>query len=48
MEFEVKRAKKICDFYGAIVILHHHPYRLAIDIDGIGFITADKIAKREV
>ncbi|HON45263.1 MAG TPA: ATP-dependent RecD-like DNA helicase, partial [Planctomycetota bacterium] len=43
-----KRAAKICDFYGGniVAILHHHPYRLAIDIDGIGFITADKIAQR--
>ncbi len=42
------RAKKICDYYGgnAIAIVQHHPYRLAIDIDGIGFITADQIAQK--
>lgn len=42
------RATKIYDYYGGNVvsILQHHPYRLAIDIDGIGFLTADRIARQ--
>ena len=40
-------AVKIYKHYGnaAIQIVKHHPYRLATDIWGIGFITADKIAR---
>lgn len=43
-----RRAAKICDYYGGNVmaILKHHPYQLAIDIDGIGFTTADMIAQK--
>ncbi len=41
------RAAKIYKKYGGnlVSILKHNPYRLAIDIDGIGFLTADKIAQ---
>lgn len=40
-------ALKIYDVYGAktIDIVKNNPYRLVEDIDGIGFMTADKIAK---
>ena len=43
-----KRAVKICEHYGGNVftILKEHPYRLAIDINGIGFMTADQIARK--
>lgn len=43
-----KRASAICKYYGSkvISILKNHPYRLAIDIEGIGFITADAIAQK--
>ena len=39
-------ATKIFKFYGGdtLKILRENPYRLALDIDGIGFKTADKIA----
>ncbi len=41
-------ATKIFKFYGneAIGILKENPYRLAMDIYGIGFLTADKIARK--
>ena len=40
-------ALKIYDIYGAntIEIVKNNPYRLVEDVDGIGFMTADKIAK---
>ena len=40
-------ALKIYDIYGAKTtdIVKNNPYRLVEDIDGIGFLTADKIAK---
>lgn len=43
-----QRAAKICSFYGGNVmaVLKHHPYQLAMDIDGIGFLTADIIAQK--
>ena len=39
-------AVKICKQYGAsaVQVVHQDPYRLAQDIRGIGFITADRIA----
>ncbi len=42
------RAAKICDYYSGNVIsvLKNHPYRLALDIDGIGFTIADQIARK--
>lgn len=41
------RAAKIYRQYGGntVAILREHPYRLATDIDGIGFLTADRIAR---
>ncbi|WP_372369110.1 ATP-dependent RecD-like DNA helicase [Candidatus Uabimicrobium sp. HlEnr_7] len=41
------RAAKIYKKYGGnlVAIIKNNPYRLAIDIDGIGFLTADKIAR---
>lgn len=40
-------ALKIYDIYGSntIEIVKNNPYRLVEDVDGIGFMTADKIAK---
>lgn len=40
-------ALKIYDVYGAntIEIVKNNPYRLVEDVDGIGFLTADRIAK---
>ena len=40
------RAARIYQRYGGnlVAILKHHPYRLAMDIDGIGFTIADRIA----
>ncbi len=40
-------AKSLHDRYGsqALAMLEHHPYKLARDISGIGFLTADKIAR---
>ena len=40
-------ALKIYDIYGSktIDVVKNNPYRLVEDIDGIGFLTADKIAK---
>jgi exodeoxyribonuclease V alpha subunit len=40
-------AKALHDRYGsqALAMLEHHPYKLARDISGIGFLTADKIAR---
>ncbi|WP_341531740.1 AAA family ATPase (plasmid) [Nostoc sp. UHCC 0302] len=37
---------KICDYYGhqTLHVLQNNPYRLADDIDGIGFKTADELA----
>lgn len=37
---------RVFRYYGAatIQVLHENPYRLAIDIFGIGFLTADKVA----
>ena len=42
------RAVKIYKEYGnnLISVIKHHPYRLANDIDGIGFLTADRIARQ--
>jgi exodeoxyribonuclease V alpha subunit len=42
------RAVKIYRQYGGNLfsVVKEHPYRLAIDIDGIGFITADRIAQK--
>lgn len=40
-------ARKIISFYGenaAVAVLQQNPYRLASDIDGIGFLSADRIA----
>ena len=41
------RAAKIYKKYGGnlVAMIKNNPYRLAIDIDGIGFLTADKIAR---
>ncbi len=41
-------ATKIYKYYGhdAIRVLRNNPYRLAMDIYGIGFLTADKIAQK--
>ena len=43
----VNMALKIFDAYGAktVDIVKRNPYKLVEDIDGIGFLTADKIAK---
>ena len=40
-------AKALHDRYGsqALAMLEHHPYKLARDISGIGFLTSDKIAR---
>lgn len=42
------RAVKIYKQYGGNLfsVVKNHPYRLAIDIDGIGFLTADRIAQK--
>lgn len=47
LEISVNLAIKIYKFYGAQTrfIIESNPYRLVENIDGIGFITADKIAK---
>ena len=39
-------AMRIYRFYGGagLAVLHENPYRLAVDIPGIGFLTADRIA----
>ncbi len=41
-------AVRIFKFYGpaALNIVRHNPYRMAMDIPGIGFITADSIARK--
>jgi exodeoxyribonuclease V alpha subunit len=44
----IGHAWKIWRFYGkgALKLLTQNPYRLSMDISGIGFLTADKIARR--
>lgn len=46
-DISVNMALKIFEVYGAktVEIVRNNPYRLVEDIDGIGFLTADKIAK---
>ncbi len=46
-DISVNLALKIFDAYGAktVEIVKNNPYRLVEDVDGIGFLTADKIAK---
>ncbi len=46
-DISVNMALKIFDIYGAktVEIVRNNPYRLVEDVDGIGFLTADKIAK---
>ncbi len=46
-DISVNLALKIFDTYGAktVEIVKNNPYRLVEDVDGIGFLTADKIAK---
>ena len=46
-DISVNMALKIFEIYGSktVEIVRNNPYRLVEDIDGIGFLTADKIAK---
>ena len=46
-DISVNMALKIFEVYGSktVEIVRNNPYRLVEDIDGIGFLTADKIAK---
>ncbi len=46
-DISVNMALKIFDVYGAktVEIVRNNPYRLVEDVDGIGFLTADRIAK---
>lgn len=47
-EISPARAARIYKLYGdqAITIIAHDPYRLARDIKGIGFLSADKVAEK--
>ncbi len=48
-EIPIGTALKIYRFYGddTVNIVSHNPYKLIEDIDGIGFITADRIAEKQ-
>ncbi|MDE7463663.1 MAG: ATP-dependent RecD-like DNA helicase, partial [Clostridiales bacterium] len=43
----VNLALKLCDIYGAATVstVKNNPYLLVEDVDGVGFLTADKIAR---
>ena len=47
-EITTNMALKIYEIYGskAVEIVKNNPYRLVEDVEGIGFLTADKIAKK--
>ena len=47
MDKNANMAIKIFNIYGekTIELVKNNPYRLVEDVDGIGFLTADKIAK---